>query len=197
MRCHQCERPALWNVGENGPALCLECMHKLQQIQNAQFVQNAAMLNLAMGEMDAVGELFGVPASSRLIPVAAIAQSMRGKTVLNNISINNSTVGLVNTGDLAKIDAAITLTRDTDAEAIGAQIQKLTQAIIDSGELTPDQKKEMLDLVQALADQVVRERKPSVMNALLTAIKERTEGAANIVTVVQGLAELIRGLFGS
>src|SRR5215510_10577 len=59
MRCHQCERPAIYCI--EGKNLCLECADKLQSIADRQqsivdrqFLQNAAMLNLSLDEMDAV-----------------------------------------------------------------------------------------------------------------------------------------------
>jgi hypothetical protein len=197
MRCHQCERPALWKVSDTGPVLCLDCMHKLQQITNVQFLQNAAMLNLALDEMDAIGASFGAPGSEARIPVDAIARAMKGNAVLNNINISNSSVGVVNTGDLVRIDAAITMTQNTDVEAIGEQLRKLTQAIVDTPDMKQDQKKASLDLVESLADELVRARKPSVMNALAKAIESSVQNAAAVVTIAQGISQLVQGLFGS
>src|SRR5262245_57113392 len=130
MRCHQCERPAIYRM-ENF-VLCLQCADQLQSladrqqaIVNAQFLQNAAMLNQSIDHSDSM-----IPLGMRsdLVPLAEIARAMSGRTVLNNIQISNSTVGAVNTGDLAKIDAFITATKGTDAEDIGARLQQLTQA---------------------------------------------------------------------
>jgi hypothetical protein len=152
------------------------------------------MLNLAHDEMDYI--VGGIAPSIGRIPVGEIARAMKGKTILNNINIANSSVGLVNTGDLARIDAAITLTKSTDVEAIGAQLQKLTQAILDSKDMGKAQTAQMLDLVQSLADQVVRERKRSVIGALLKSIEDRAQGLAAIVTIVEGLSSAIKILFG-
>ena len=121
---------------------------------------------------------------------------MKGKTVLNNINIANSTVGLVNTGDLARIDAAITLTKSTDVELIGEQLRRLTQAILDSNGVEKAQRSEMLDLVQSLAEQIVRERKPSVVRALLKSIEDRAQGVAALVTIVDGLSKALSSLLG-
>jgi hypothetical protein len=168
-------------------------LDRQQSIVDRQFIQNAAMMNMAMDDMDAA---VGFSAGGGRVPIREIALAMTGKTVLNNINITNSSVGVVNTGDLARIDAAITITKHTDVEAVGAHIQRLTQAIIDASQLDAANKREMLDLVQSLADQVIRERKSSVIKALLKSIEERAQGVAAILEIVQGLAAAVRGVFG-
>lgn len=202
MRCHQCERPAILRMAENSPALCLACADQAQSIADRQqsivdrqFLQNAAMLNHALDEMDTI--MGGLVQVGGRVPVGEIARAMKGKTILNNINIANSSVGLINTGDLARIDAAITLTKSTDVESIGAQLQRLTQAVLDTSDLGNSQRAEMLDLVQSLAEQVVRERKPSVIGALLKSIEDRAQGLAALVTIVEGLSTAIKNLFGS
>jgi hypothetical protein len=198
MRCHQCERPAIYKIADK--VLCLDCADRLQSLADRQqsiidrqFIQNAAMMNMALDDMDAVAGFLTVGGR---IPVREIALAMKGRTVLNNIHIANSNVGVVNTGDLARIDAAITMTKHTDVEAVGAHIQRLTQAILDAAALDQVNKQEMLDVVQTLADQVVRERKPSVIKALVKSLEDRAQGVAALVTIVEGLSKAITNLFG-
>jgi hypothetical protein len=152
------------------------------------------MMNLALDDMDAV---VGMALPGGRIPVTEIVQAMKGRAVLNNIRVTNSNVGVLNTGDLARIDAVITLTRSTDVEAIGAQLQRLTQTVVDSADIDPNCKKEMLGLIQSLAEQVVGPRKPSVIKALLQSIEERAKGIAAIFSVFQSLATAIKQLFGA
>lgn len=193
MRCHQCDRPPIWDTGE-GKVLCLECAEKLQSMQHRQALLCAAMANQALDDMEAV---VGMRLPGGRIPVKEIAAALKGKSVLNNIHITNTSVGVLNTGDLARIDALITLTKNTDVETIGTQLQNLTQSIVDSPDLDDAQKKELLDLVQALAEQVVGPRRPSVIKSLLTSIEDRAKGMAAIFSVVQVLSAAVRGLFGT
>ncbi len=106
MRCYQCPKPAMYGVTEQNVPLCLDCWHKWQLTWHMQFLQNAAMMNQAMDDMDSIS---GISTGGR-IPVTALANAMQKRHVYNNIRISNSTVGVLNTGDLAKIDAVITLT---------------------------------------------------------------------------------------
>ena len=162
-------------------------------MQHRQLLFCAAMANQALDDMDAV---VGMRLSGGRMPVKEIALAMTEKSVLNNIHITNSSVGVLNTGDLARIDAVITLTKSTDVETIGTQLKMLTQSIVDSPDLNQAQKKEMLDLVETLGEQVVGPRKPSVIKTLLQSIEDRAKGIAAIFSVAQSLTAAIRGLFG-
>jgi hypothetical protein len=202
MRCHQCERPAIYRFVDDGPGFCLACADTLQSIADRrqsvadrQFLQNAAMLNLSMDEMDTIG---GIRVCGPRIPVADIARAIGGKSTLNNITINGSNVGVLNTGDrvnLERIDAAITLSKNTDAEAIAAHLQRLTQRVVDTDELDAPRKREVLDLVEALAEQIVRQRKPSIVKSLIGSIERAVHGAASLVTIVEGLSSAAGKLF--
>jgi hypothetical protein len=139
------------------------------------FLQNAAMMNQAMDDMD---EISGISLGGGRIPVAALAGAMKSGSVYNNIRISNSTVGVFSTGDLARIDAVITLTKDTDVEAIGETLKNLTQTIIDTRDIDHNAKRELVELIQSLAEQVVGSqgaRKPSVIMTLVRGIEERAK----------------------
>jgi Zn-dependent M16 (insulinase) family peptidase len=191
MKCQQCNRPAFFRQG--GVPLCIECSHKLQSILNSQFIQNAAMMNQALDQMDFVT---GIPSMGGRIPVESLARAMQKAHVYNNISVTNSQVGVINTGDLAKIDAAITMTEGSDADSVGQQLKALTQAIIDSNQLTADAKKELVELIQSLSEQIVGNRKQSVSMALIKSIEERAKGINAISQLVGGLISAISRAFG-
>jgi hypothetical protein len=149
--------------------------------------------------MDDMEEISGLPASGGRIPVAALAGAMKKGSTYNNININNSTVGILNTGDLARIDAVITLTKDTDVEPIGNAIKELTQAIIDAKEIDKKARQELVDLVQSFAEQIVGsqgQRKPSVIMSLLRGIEERAKGYVALSIVAKQLVDIATSIFG-
>jgi hypothetical protein len=203
MKCQQCERPAIFHYRQakgDDLSLCLDCSHKLQSvldsqqsIRDRQWLQNAAMMNHALDEMDAI-----IPVGPRMgrLPVPEIANAMSKGSVYNNINVSNSSVGILNTGDLAKIDAAITLTSGSDMEAVGHQLKALAQAILDTQELDAAHKDELIELLQSLSHEIVGQRKQSVMKALLTSIEERAKGANAVLQLCMGLAALIARMFG-
>jgi hypothetical protein len=206
MRCHQCPKPAMYVVPSQqaalkeagaGIPLCLDCWHKWQHGGYMLFLQNAAMMNQAADDLDSFA---GFSTTGGRIPVGALAKAAEKKgPVYNNIRISNSTVGVLNTGDLARIDAVITLTKDTDVEAIGQTLMKLTQAIIDAKEIEQKAKRELVELIQSLAEQVVgsqRQRKPSVIMTLLHGIEQRAAGIVALSTIVQQLVQVVTTMFG-
>jgi hypothetical protein len=199
MKCHQCTTPAFVTVAHFGQdvPLCLDCYSKLNIIQNAEFLRSAAMMNQALDDMDMMVPI--APSSGR-IPVKDLAKAMQKPShVYNNIRVSNSQIGVLNTGDLAKIDAVITMSNGSDVEALGQNLKDLTQAVIDSTELTGDLKKEMVDLINVLATQIVgpkSERKPSVIMAIYKSLEERAKGFAALYTLTHALGSEIGRVFG-
>lgn len=192
MKCHQCPRPAFYQVGDEGIPLCIECWSKLEETNFRKFLMNAAMANQAMDDMD---EISGLGRSGGRIPVAAIAGAFGRGAVYNNINVTNSQVGAISTGDLAKIDAAITMTAGSDADAIGRHLRELTQGLIDARDLAAENKRELIELVQALAEQVVSARKKPVIASLLRAIEERAKGANAVIQLVMALKGALAQFF--
>lgn len=196
MRCHQCPRPAFYVVGqegEQGVPLCLDCWSKLETVNYRKFLMNAAMMNQAADDMDMVT---GIPLGGGRIPVAAMARAMQRSNVYNNINVNNSQVGVINTGDLAKIDAAITLSQGSDVEAIATILKSLTETIVRANEIEANSKKELIELITALSEEIVRSKKQSVIMSLLVAIEERAKGLNAVVQLAGALKVAIYGFFG-
>jgi hypothetical protein len=201
MKCQQCERPAFYECGDQRIPLCIECYSKLAEADSKlaeanfrKFLMNAAMINQSLDDMDFVT---GLASGGGRIPVAAIAGAFRRGSVSNNFNVTNSQIGVINTGDLRSIDAAITLTAGTDAEAAGRQLKELTQAIIDAQDIAAETKKELVELIQALSVEIVqRSRKKSVIASLLGTIEERAKGLNAIVQLVSSLKGVIGQLFG-
>jgi len=196
MRCYQCPKPAFYHVADEEIPLCLDCWHKWQHGAYMQFLQNAAMMNQAADDMDMIT---GLGRMGGRIPVAELAKAMQKGSVQNNIRITNSTVGVINTGDLARIDAVITLTKDTDVEQVGTAIKAVMEATINAQDIEVATKKEIVELVQSLAEQIVGSqgsRKPSVIMTLVRAIEERAKGVVAISTVAHTLYELVVKIFG-
>lgn len=192
MKCHQCDRPAMYLVGDkNQIPLCLHCYAKLSHIMNMQFLQNAAMLNQASDDIDMA---MGFPSSGGRVPVQAIAQAMKRSHTLNNIHISKSQIGVLNTGSIQRIDAAITLSKGSDAEEIGKLINGLTQAVIQSKILDATLQNEIIDLTETLAEEVIGKRKPATITAVMKAITEKVTGVAALAGAAEKLWQAIKPL---
>lgn len=193
MKCHQCDRPAIYELQDSKILLCLHCYSILANQQNIDFLKNAMMMNQALDEMDMVT---GIPTLVGRVPVASLAKAMQRGHTLNNIVVNNSQIGILNTGNIEKIDAAITLARGTDVENIAHHMTILTQGVVSSKELNDAQKSELLELMEALAEQIVGQRKKATINAFLKAITEKLSGVLVLSKAANDLWTVIRTFFG-
>ncbi|MET4630448.1 hypothetical protein ABIB83_007500 [Bradyrhizobium sp. I1.8.5] len=189
MQCQQCSRPAFWRVGESlesAMPLCLTCYATFQHVQTIEFLKNAAMLNNAAHQMDAV---MPVGPMHQPIPVAEIARAMSKADTFNNIRISNSTVGAVNTGNLARINAAIEITKGQPTEEFGAKLKLLTEAIANSNEANVEIRQDLEALTRAIADQVLVERSSSkvVTSTLFERLVTLSAGTTKILAAAEQL----------
>jgi hypothetical protein len=187
MRCSQCSNNAFYRIGNGAggeTSLCLQCLSVWEGIQFREWLKSSAMMNHASDGMDMLTG-FGPP--SPRIPVEAIARAASMSRTYNNISISNSSVGVVNTGNLARIDAAITMSKGTEAEEFGARLKDLTQAILADTELAKEQKQQLIEVAQAISDQAIGNKKPSavVITNLFGALRQ----LAGDVSIVGGAVE--------
>ncbi len=193
MKCYQCDKPAMYMIGDENVPLCLNCYSTWSHIQNMQFLQNAAMVNHALDEIDMVT---GFRSMEGRLPVQAIARAMQKGHTLNNFNISQSQIGVLNTGSIERIDAAITLSRGSDTELIGEALKDLTAAVISSEELNQEDKNDVLDLTETLADEVVGKRKPATINAVMKEITKKVMGAATLVRAAEKLRDVLETLLG-
>ncbi len=192
MKCHQCDRPAIYQVGNDDEIpLCLDCYSKLSHIWDMQFLKNAVMMNRALDDMDMVT---GLSVSGARMPVQALARAMMRSSTLNNITVTQSQIGVLNTGSIHRIDAAITLSKGSDAEELGSLIRGLTEAVIQSNELDAGQKNEVIELTETLAEEVVGKRKPATITAVMKSITEKVGGVAVLAGAADKLWQALRPL---
>ena len=192
MKCHQCERPALYLIQDGKIPICLHCSHKMEEISHMRFLRNAAMMNQAQDDLDAA---LGIPTSPGRIPVSSLALAMKKQPTLNNISISNSQIGVLNTGSIEKIDAAITLSKGTDAEIVARHINNLIDAVTQSNDIDNNEKNEIIDLAESLSDQIVRHQKIIIIKTIINAIKDRIGEIPSLYMVVNDLFSSINDMF--
>ncbi len=188
-KCHQCPNPAFYSVGRNEAEmknLCLSCWSILKQMNFMDFLQNASMYNNALDQMDT---LVPIGVGRGRIPVAEIARAMSRSATYNNISIQNSNIGVVNTGNLARIDAAITISQSQGAEIaeFGARLKDLTETIVGNSEISEEIKRDLIDIVQTISDQAIASKTPS--KVVVDTLFDRLKSMATDVTVVAAAAE--------
>ncbi|HTV29450.1 MAG TPA: hypothetical protein VMF32_16870 [Xanthobacteraceae bacterium] len=189
--CGQCGKPAIYQ--QSGVPLCVDCYYRFTVAQTLQFRMNAAMANHAMDQMDAIS---GIPLSGGRIALPPIPQP---PFTLNNIKLDNSVVGAINTGTVKTIDVNLTHLHNAGNDRARDALAKLTEAIASSDALDPKQKNEMAEQVAFLSEQAVaaaKDRKPGVIKATLDALNQGA-GAVTAIAGAWNVAEpLVRQIFG-
>lgn len=192
MKCHQCERPALYVIEDGKVPLCLHCYSLWQQQQDVEFLKNAMLMNQAMDQMDIVS---GFYTPGGRMPVHELAKAIMKSPTLNNIVVSKSQIGVLNTGSIQKIDAAITLSQGSETEVVTDHIKRLTEAVIGSDELDDVKKNEVIELTESLSEQVVGPRKIATITALVKAIREKVGGTLALSNAAEGLWNVLKNTF--
>jgi hypothetical protein len=123
-----------------------------------------------------------------------------GPVIFNNIKIDNSVVGAINTGNVKSIDVSLTNLHNAGRDDASAALKSLTEAILGEASMDITLKNEMVEQVAFLSEEATRrpeDRKPGMIKTALGAI---SQGAGTVVSVSQAwqAAEpIIRSIFGS
>ncbi|MDE2148755.1 MAG: hypothetical protein KGJ55_02735 [Gammaproteobacteria bacterium] len=182
MKCYQCPAPAMYQVGEQNIPLCLDHYFKFSQILQQQIEDNERMINFAADQMS---EISGLPPIGPRFPPRPRPVIVSGAK-LNNISVNNSVVGTINTGSIGTVDQSISVLKQSGESQLAEGIKALSEAILQSGDLTKNQKNELIESLSVISREAVtpkEARQNTVAQSLLERCSKIT-GLANDVTDV-------------
>lgn len=189
--CSQCGKPAVATI--NDVALCVDCFHKFEVARTLGFRIAAIGMNHAAAELDAVVP-FG-PSTPRI----QVPDIPKGPVILNNIKVDNSTVGSINTGNVASIDVNITYLKEGGNEKISEALKQLTEAIINDGLLSKQDKEPLLDQVEFLSEQAAagaKDRRPGMIKAAFGALNSAAPTISALASVWTAIAPLLLAHFG-
>lgn len=184
MKCCQCDTPAMYQIGENNVPLCLDCYFKLTQIRQQEFENSERMINYLNDELSSI---VGFPPDGHRFPPRPRPVVIAG-TKLNNISVNNSVVGTINTGSIGTVDQSITALVQNGEQGLAEAVKGLSEAILQSGDLTRNQKNELVEILSVVAKESAAPkdaRRNTVAISLLEKATKMTELASDITDVCQ------------
>jgi hypothetical protein len=192
VKCHQCDRPALYWTGDEKHRipLCLDCNLKVQQIAAMQQEVLEREINFLTQEMNYIG---GLSSSPPRYPERRPPVHVQGNT-FNNFKVEGSSIGLLNTGSIGVVDSAITVIANAGDQRAAGAIQKLTQAIISSSDLPPDKKNElieMMNLVAAEAALPADKRRKRAIKPVLASIADGLKVSKGLVEIWDQASQLI------
>lgn len=192
--CLQCGKPAFWNI--QGAPYCIDCEYRFQLSQYMKFQQNAAMLNFAAEEMDAVMPIG--PASPRIrIPPAPVPPLHYNH---QSVQVSGGTVGAVNFGVVAH-DIAVSLQAVTEAGGVDAaeQLRQFTQLVLDAREIDEQSRAELAQQIAVIAEQAkasAAERKPGVIKAMMSGVRDTAAGVASLADAWKAAEPVVKAWLG-
>lgn len=185
----------MYQVGDQNIPLCLDCYFKFSQLQQQQIENNERMINYLS---DAMAAQVGLPPmgpqfSQRPRPVNV------GGVKLNNISVSNSVIGTINTGSIGSVDQSISALVQLGEPALAEAIKSLSEAILQSGDLTRSQQNELVEILSVLAREAAtpkERRRGAVVQTLLDKAMKITSLANDITDVCQKWWPVLLAAFG-
>jgi hypothetical protein len=141
-------------------------------------------MNFILDQAEMVTGLYGGPRMAMPRP-PAIFQG--GPMTFNNIRVDRSVVGAINTAEVQRIDVALSHIRIGGSEELASELRDFTEAVLSATELTREAKEDVLGQVSFLAEQVQAQRK-----APAGTLKAVLGGVATAISTVNSLAMLWR-----
>ncbi len=197
--CSQCpEKPAIAEVG--GQPVCVDCFTKLQTAHAAQ--QNAqlqhlrhlmAMMNYSEDMMWSITGL-GPRRRVEIPPIPAT-----GPVTLNNIKLDNSVVGAINTGNVHDIDVNLSQLHEAGLDKVSDAITALTQAVVNDQKASADEKNALLEQIAFLSSQATagaQQRRPGMIKAAMGAIALTATTMTSVAGAWQSCEPLLKKIFG-
>jgi hypothetical protein len=187
----------MYQVGDQNIPLCLNCYSKVAYMEQQQLENHERMLNYLSDEIAfSVGmpSLGGPRFQPRPKPVHV------GDVRLNNISVNNSVVGTVNTGSIGSLDQSISALVQLNEPQVAQAFKGLSEAILESGDLTRNQRNELIEALNAISREAAtppETRQNTVALSLLERAEKITSMANDISEVCQRYWPAITAVFAS
>jgi hypothetical protein len=171
------------------------------QEQLLRSIQSRTMLNFVL-EM-AEGMSVGPPGFLGRIAVPEIAlPTVKREITLNNIHIERSTIGVLNTGQIQgieRIDVNISRLGQTQQTDSAEAFRVLTEAIVSSSDVSAEQRSELVGQLQELSSQALlppAQRNTGVIRAVITGLSSTLNTVSALATIWATWGETIRSGFG-
>ena len=198
VQCVQCGQKAVfyYQKKEGIFPLCLSCNLIYQQTLEIERVQHEREYNQGIAECNKMVEsITGIPGTWPLIPERTINKS--ANMTFNNFTLNNSSVGVLNTGNLKMVDTNITvLNGNPKTHEAGDAISKLMDAIGKS-DLPDEKKNEAIELLATISSEAVlpkEKRKTSVLKAVLSHLPTILKTSTAAITVWEKVSPHLHSL---
>lgn len=190
--CCQCSNEA---IGEfQGYPLCLDCLHKLyeiQQIKNQGNLQLMAMINYVSDHMRYTAGL--TDAAPRLQVPNPVVWHIPVK--FNHIKVDNSVVGTISTGDMAQIDTSLSHIFQQGHKELVEAMSDFTSTMLSTNEVDDTDKRTVLELLSTMSQQLATNTaKKSVTQSLAHSIHEIIKTVPALITLWEKVPPILKSI---
>lgn len=187
----------MYMVGSEGQQvpLCLDCYIKWQSTMQQELENHERQINFLTSHMES---MVGFPGLLPKYPERRPIINTGGVT-LNNINVTNSEVGVLNTGTIGNVDNTLTVLNKSGAQELASAVSELTEAVIKSGDLSNNQKNEVLEMVGTISEEAVapkESRKLGVVKALIGQLTNLLMGIGNLGKAFETAKSAWESFFG-
>ena len=123
-----------------------------------------------------------------------------GSTTYNNIRVDNSIVGSINTGNIKKLDIMMSAIREGNNCELANALQNLTQAILNATNLKQSDKNSALECLSFLSEEAFtpeKERRPTMGRVAISTLEQILSNVGSIASVWSAAKPLLETLIGS
>jgi hypothetical protein len=192
--CSQCGKPAVVQYGDIW--LCVDCNLRFQQAEQLRYSRAISEYNFHTYQMELAA----------MLPIGILGRvphpqsPFQGNTLtLNNISIDRSTIGALNTGNIKRLDVAITRMQDSGRADLGDVLKELTEAILENQDIDDLRKNELLEHLSFLAEQSglpKEQRSPNIAKVVFDAVAVLASNSQNLKRLWEQSDQVFREALG-
>lgn len=181
VKCSQCDTPAMVTISNN--PLCVDHWLKFQQATQIQGNREIEYLNYLSDQAELAVGLYGV------LPRIKVTKPVIHQGTMNfqNIKIDKSNIGVLNTGEIGKLEAVMNVIEKDGNSELKNAIKEFTQAVIDAKEVDAKIKNEIVDKISFLATQATALKE----NRMLSVVKTVIESIKVALTATEALPTLM------
>jgi hypothetical protein len=195
MKCYQCHNPAMFLVTEKEIPLCLDCNLKFVQMIARQNEMHEREINYLSDYMDSI---VGVSAGAPRFPERKSVHV--GGVSLNNIRVDNSTIGVINTGNMETVDLSVSALAQEGQADLAAALTNLTNAVLSNNDIHIDIKNQIVEILSIISSEATappEKRRNSVAETLLSHLERLLRLSNQLGEVWERWGPTIRAAFGS
>ncbi len=153
----------------------------------------------AIGMNHAAAELDSVTGLINFTPRMQVPDLPKAPIIYNNIKVDNSVIGAINTANVQTIDVSLSVLNQAGHSQASEALKALTEAVLKEELLDEVLKHEILDQVAFLSEQAIapaQQRKPGLIKATLASLTLTANAVAAVAAAWPTLQPILKGIFG-